>query len=88
MSPSASIQLLSLSLMLLYGCSVAGQSSSVASQDDDCSFRAATTCWTVAGRFPAPGPEAGDSVPTETLSQPPAVLASGVDTVSSHAVPR
>jgi hypothetical protein len=84
MSPLGSIPLMPLSVVVLCGCAVSAQPSSAAAPERDCSFRSATTCWTVAGRFPAPRPEPRDSVPTELLSQPRAILASGADTTAAR----
>jgi hypothetical protein len=43
-----------LAIALLYGCAAAAHSSSAAPRlEPDCSFRSPSTCWTVAGRFPA-----------------------------------
>ncbi len=78
MSSPVSIPLLALGVVLLCGCAATAQSSSVAPErDSDCSFRSATTCWTIAGRFPAPRAETRDSVPDELPNQPPTLLASG-----------
>jgi hypothetical protein len=79
MSSPVSIPLLALGVALLGGCAATAQSSSVAPERSDCSFRSATTCWTIAGRFPAPRAETRDSVPDELLNQP-TVLASEADT--------
>jgi hypothetical protein len=63
-------------VLLLSGCAAATQSSSTTERaEEDCSFRSATTCWTLAGRFPPPRAEPRDD-PEQTLP----VLASGADT--------
>jgi hypothetical protein len=85
MTPSGSIPLMALGMVLLCGCAAIAQSSSVAPErEPDCSFRSATTCWTMASRFPTPRPEARDSVPDELLNQPATLLASGADTAASR----
>ena len=84
MSPPVSIPITMLGMALLCGCAAAAQSSSTAPEPEpDCSFRSATTCWTLAGRFPAQRPHVRDSVPTEVLTQPPTILASGADTAAA-----
>jgi hypothetical protein len=68
-----------LGTVLLCGCAAASQSSSAAQGvEPDCSFRSATTCWTLAGRFPPPRPKAAEPSPSEVFEQPPA-LASRAD---------
>jgi hypothetical protein len=77
--------LVGLSTVLLCGCGVAAQSSSrTPLRAPDCSFRSPGTCWTVAARFPEPRAEAVDSLPTDPLSEPPTVLATGADTAASR----
>jgi hypothetical protein len=70
-----------LALVLLCGCAApAAPSSSVAPErEPDCSFRSATTCWTMAPRVPK-RLEPPDSVPNEILKQTPPALASSADT--------
>lgn len=64
-----------LGIELLYGCATATHSvSSPGSAEPDCSFRSATTCWTLAGRFPPPARRAEDRQPNETLRQAPTVV--------------
>ena len=71
--------------VLLYGCGVAAQSSSrTPPREPDCSFLSAGTCWTLAVRFPEPRSESVDSLPTEPLSEPPTLLATGADTAASR----
>ena len=45
--------------------------------EPDCSYRSATTCWTVAGRFPPAQPAARESLLLDSL---PRTLASSSDT--------
>jgi hypothetical protein len=67
-------------LGLLCGCATtAPVSSPVHTPEPDCSFRAATSCWTVAARFPPRRVEPTDSQPGRILSPAPAVLASEAD---------
>jgi hypothetical protein len=76
MSRSFSIPLLVLEVALLGGCGTSGRShAAVPEPKPDCSFRSATTCWTLAGRLPAWRPEVQDSLPNKILTQPPASLA-------------
>lgn len=63
--------------VLLSGCMRAPLVSTAPAPRPDCSFRSATTCWTMAGRFPTPAAEARDSVPDELLKEPAATLAAG-----------
>jgi hypothetical protein len=73
------IPLMALGTALLCGCAATSRSTStVPERGPDCSFRSATTCWTLAGRFPAPRPDARDSVPNDIRNEPP-VLAKGSD---------
>lgn len=84
MNPPLSLSLMALGLTLLCGCAAMAQSSSATPRGEpDCSFRSATTCWTVAGRFPAQRPERGDSLPDEVQSRPATILASGADTAAA-----
>jgi hypothetical protein len=77
--------LVGLGALLLCGCGVAAQSSTrTAPGEPDCSFRSPGTCWTVASRFPEPRAAAVDSLPTDTLSEPPTVLAAGADTAAAR----
>jgi hypothetical protein len=71
-----------LGTVLLSGCVAATQSASSAPRGGpDCSFRSATTCWTLAGRFPQARAAKPDSVPKKLLDAPAAVLASRGDSV-------
>ena len=84
MTSSRPIPLVTVTLALLSGCAAAAapaSSSSAAEPERDCSFRSATTCWTLAPRIPTPRPAARDSVPDQLLTPPRPVLASEADTV-------
>jgi len=73
-----------LGVALLCGCAATPRSTTVVPREEpDCSFRSATTCWTIVGRFPARRAEARDSVP-ELLTRPPTVLANRADTVGAR----
>jgi hypothetical protein len=48
--------------------------------EPDCSYRSATTCWTVAGRFPPAQPAARDSLSRDLPELLPRILASSSDT--------
>jgi len=66
--------------IVLTGCApTAGLSPAPEAGRPDCSFRSATSCWTVGTRFPSGRAEPGDSLPEKLLSPPPAALASGAD---------
>jgi hypothetical protein len=72
-----------LSMVLLYGCAGAARHASPArAAEPDCSFRSASTCWTLAGRFPPRHPEPGYPEPLKVLERPPSVLASGADSTA------
>jgi hypothetical protein len=71
---------LALVLGLLCGCATtAAVSSPTHVAEPDCSFRAATSCWTLAARFPPRRAEPTDSQPGKLLNLPPAVLATDAD---------
>lgn len=71
---------LPLALGLLCGCAPTAQETWPArAAEPDCSFRAATSCWTLGPRFPSPRAERSDSQPGRILRPPPAVLASKAD---------
>ena len=62
------------------GCARTGQVASAAhTAEPDCSFRAASSCWTLATRFPPRRAESTDLQPGKNLSPPRAVLASEAD---------
>jgi hypothetical protein len=70
---------------LLCGCAANTQSTSAGEKPEpDCSFRSATTCWTVSGRFPAPRSRPAAAPLEPTPSQASAVLANGPDSASSR----
>ena len=70
--------------VLLSGCvGTPVATSSRTGPEPDCSFHAATTCWTLGARVPAPRPQASDTAPDRLLRQPPAVLASRGDSVGA-----
>ena len=83
MSFSHPIPLLTFTLALLSACATAAAPASLSSAvgpDSDCSFRSATTCWTLAPRVPARRVEARDSSPDRIMSPPRPVLAGVADT--------
>jgi hypothetical protein len=83
MPSSRPIPLVTVTLALLSGCAAAAapaSSSSAAEPERECSFRSATTCWTLAPRVPARHPEARDSAPNRILTPPRPLLASEADT--------
>ena len=47
----------------------------------DCSFRAATSCWTPTARFPSRPPEPADTAPGQILTSPAVVLATEADSM-------
>ncbi len=83
MTSSRPIPLVTVALTLLSGCAAVAapaSSSSAAEPERDCSFRSATTCWTLAPRVPAQRPGPRDSVPDRIQTPPRPVLASEADT--------
>jgi len=70
---------LPVALGLLCGCAPTAQQTWPAQAEPDCSFRAATSCWTLGPRFPSARVERSDSQPGRILRPPPAVLASAAD---------
>jgi hypothetical protein len=67
---------------LLCGCAATTQSASSSPRTaPDCSFRSATTCWTLAGRFPPPRVAQPDSAPKELLEPPAVILATRADSL-------
>jgi len=86
MTSSRTIALATTVLTLLSGCAAAAaqgsSSSATPAGADDCSFRSATTCWTLAPRMPAPRAAPRDSVPDRLQAPPRPVLASTADTLS------
>jgi hypothetical protein len=74
-----------LGLTALVGCASAPPGGAVRpARMPDCSFRSASTCWTLAGRFPARRPVARDTTPERRLAEPPAALAAADDSVAPH----
>jgi hypothetical protein len=73
-----------LTIVLLTGCATAQSSSSTAVRPGpDCSFRSASTCWTVASRFPPRSPSAPPKQ-DEIDNLSPTVLASEADSTRSQ----
>lgn len=70
-------------IALVYGCAAAtAQPSSTAPTprlEPDCSFRSASTCWTVAGRFPSWLPESAVPKPDDIRDPSPITVANRAD---------
>jgi hypothetical protein len=68
-------------IALLYGCAAATtQPSATAPRlEPDCSFRSASTCWTVASRFPSRLPESAVPKPDDIRDLSPITVASKAD---------
>ena len=74
-----------LPIALLYGCAGATQPSSAApGLEPDCSFRAASTCWTMAGRFPPRLPKAAVPKPGDIQELSPVTVASKADSARGN----
>jgi hypothetical protein len=75
-----------LSIACLHGCAATTQSSPAAPRlAPDCSFRSASTCWTVAGRYPSRLPKSVGPKPDEIRGPSPITVASTADsTRGSH----
>jgi hypothetical protein len=72
--------LLLMGMACLHGCAAGTQSSSAVPRPaPDCSFRSASTCWTVAGRFPPRLPKSAAPKPDEIRGPSPITLASAAD---------
>ncbi len=72
-------------LTLAAACATAPPSTTMAPlRAPDCSFRSASTCWTLAGRFPVRRPVAKDTMPETRLAEPPAVFAAATDSSGRH----
>jgi len=71
-----------LGIALLGGCAAAQSSSAAPRLEPDCSFRSASTCWTVAGRFPPRRPKSAPPKPDEIRDPAPTAVASKAD--SAH----
>jgi hypothetical protein len=52
--------------------------------EPDCSFRAATSCWTLSVRLPSTRAEPADSTDRELVAPPPVLVANAVDSVSGR----
>ena len=68
-----------LGIALLGGCAAAQSSSAAPRLEPDCSFRAASTCWTVAGRFPPRRPKSAPPKGDEIRDPSPTAVASKAD---------
>jgi len=67
---------------LLAGCGAANAAAVRTTPEADCSFRSGTTCWTLAGRFPAGRSSA--PAPRELRAPPRAVLATAADSAAAR----
>ena len=75
---------LPLAVGLLCGCATtAPVASSARPPEPACSFRAATSCWTMTTRFPTRRAERADSQPKHPFKPPAAVLATATDSTAS-----
>ena len=83
--PSVPIAAIAAALLSACVAGVPASSSSAPAPDPerDCSFRSATTCWTLAPRVPASRPAARDSAPDQLLTPPRPVLATRADSAAS-----
>jgi hypothetical protein len=68
-----------LSIALLCGCAGAQSSSAATRPEPGCSFRAATTCWTVKGRLPRTQPKSAAPKPDDPRGRWPTIIATAVD---------
>ena len=68
-----------LGIALLGGCAAAQSSWAAPRLEPDCSFRSASTCWTVAGRFPARRPKSAPPKGDEIRDPSPTAVASKAD---------
>lgn len=72
-------------LMAVPGCAAAARTAAVEpTRLPDCSFRSASTCWTLAGRFPTRQSAVRDTMPELRLDGPPPVLAAASDSIDRH----
>ena len=79
-----SVLRLPLGVGLLCGCATtAPVASSARPPEPACSFRAATSCWTMNTRFPPKRAERADSQPEKPFDPRPAVLATVGDSSGS-----
>ena len=74
-------------IVLLSGCAAGAVGTSASSatpeREGDCSFRSATTCWTLAPRVPVSSPARRDSAPDQLLTPPRPGLAARADSAAS-----
>jgi hypothetical protein len=72
-------------VVLLCGCAGApGLATELPVAEPDCSFRAATSCWTLSARLPPRRAEPADSTDRELATPPPALLANATDSASGR----
>ena len=75
-------------IALLYGCAAAATahpSATAPQSEPDCSFRSASTCWTVAGRYPPRLRESAVPKPDDMRDLSPLTVASKADSArGSH----
>jgi hypothetical protein len=69
---------------LLSGCGAANAAAVRTTPEADCSFRSGTTCWTLAGRFPAGRSSAPAPTPRELRAPPRTVLANAADSAAAR----
>ena len=75
---------MSVGVALLSGCGAANAAAMRPAPEAECSFRSATTCWTLAGRFPAERGSPPAPSPEELRAPPRAVLASTADSAAAR----
>jgi hypothetical protein len=69
---------------LLYGCAGATDAATeLPVAEPDCSFRAATSCWTLSARLPPKRAEPADSAARELMAPPPQLFANADDSTTS-----
>jgi hypothetical protein len=70
-----------LGIAVLYGCAAATAPPSAMAPrlEPDCSFRSASTCWTVAGRYPSRHAESAVPKPDDIRDLSPITVASKAD---------
>ena len=79
-----SVLRLPLGVGLLCGCATtAPVASSARPPEPACSFRAATSCWTMNTRFPPKRAERADSQPEKPFDPRPSVVATAADSAGS-----
>jgi hypothetical protein len=87
MTSSCPIPLATVALALVSGCAAAAapasSSSATAAAESDCSFRSATTCWSLAPRLSAVRSARKGPAPDQLQAPPQPVLASRADNLSS-----